>query len=199
MASPILFNQILPHPDNTQVSIAVGGSGLVVLNKNSKTPQSDAEQPWNVQAGTDATGANVVIVPTNFASYLDLYHIWGDANNPTASPIVRVWGLLRQVSNSVHDRLMPYDVNQTVFPNAVNWWVPLLDPTPPTGATNAYEIEIGGGPIQSFPSGLTEGGTGIRISAPRKVFCAGVERVMVLVQTEADQTEAGLIAGHFIR
>lgn len=194
MASPVESNQVLAHPENAQISIAVGGSALVVLNKNSKAT-NDYTNPWLAAGGSGSNAANIVMVPTNFASYLDLYHIWGDANSPTTAPIVRVWGRLRRTAFKGADCVQPYDVNQTVFPNTDDWWVPLIDPSPPTGASNNYELDMGTTAIGAYAAG----GTGILLSAGRKIFCAGTEKIMVLVRTAGDQTEAGVIAGHFIR
>ncbi len=194
MASPLVYNDIVCDPSNEGISISVGGSPLIVLNRNSKAANTYAD-PWAEAAGSDSNGANVIIVPCNYASYLDLYHIWGNANSPSTAPVVRVWGKLRNRNAGGQDQYSPYDVNQTVFPNSADWWVPLLDPSPPEAATNAYELDMGTANVGTYAAG----GTGILLSVPRKVFCGGVERIMVLVQTAGNQTEAGVIAGHFIR
>lgn len=201
MAAIVRFNNVCPDLSNEGVGISISASGIVVLNKNSKVGNAEYDDPWKLENGDDANGANVVVIPTQFATYLDLYHVWsvaGGTADPTTSPTIRVYGKLKRPFTGEGDHLWPYDVNSTAFGNNVDWWKLLEDPSPPAiyDGENPYELTFG--LTRQYECGLNS--KLFAVSPLRKVFVGGTTEIVVPIQiASAGHTGTSMIVGHLIR
>lgn len=228
MAAPRAFREVSTKflEFESDISIASPGSSIFVANSDAKTAQADPLDPWAVVAGDDAEGATVVRIPVGAASYLDLYHAWSvpdaaSVEDPTTAPVVRVYGRTKESGKVTSgERLYPFDIDADNWPSLDEFWKPLVDPSPPSGAANNYEIELGNTPNYHYnvppviPSGsgsASGSGSGsgspsspedrvFRVSELRKVQIVGCEEIIVVIETAAAGHDGeSMILGQLIR
>lgn len=160
---------------------AFGSSDLVRLNNDTKAVDSNPTNPYANNQGTIA-----VATPRN-ARFLDLYHIHRGSSNPSTALQIRAYGLSRK--NALLKGKPDFPRNRdAAFELVDEIWLPLYDPDA-TDIQAALEFN-------STPA-LVNGNT-LRISAPRKVFCAGCDAVIIKVSQAADVIDAGFIYGRVV-
>ena len=207
----ILPDYLPPTPLGKPIN-GSGSSGitstLFTMWTDATTASSDCLDPSKMVygAGDDNNLCKPIVVPS-MGFFLELNLAWyGTA--PTADrPIVAVFGELDSFHNN---RNWPQDNDANLTQTSADGtahdssiWIPLVDWDSHEYQTDNTTIDASN-LFNLFPVGTTaldsDGGdaVGMRMGVPRRVSIYGVKRVIVTVQTAADNATAAMIVGRFI-
>lgn len=173
------------------------GSPLVVCNTDSKVAQSPADDPYTILNASATNHAKVRILTIDEGSYLEVYHAFTGATDPSTQPIIQVFGL--PLTHDRSQRRLPVDEDSSNFGNILadtynstnlgdnrGQWIPLVQPDGTVGGEfDVLAMKFTG----THPYSLT---------APIRFYLGGVRRAIVTVSTAAVGPTAGLLLARVV-
>lgn len=173
-----------------QVQPIAGSSGWFVCNTDTKTADSDIDDPSEAALGAQTKAK---VFDTTGKSYIDVFHLFV-GTTPTAAVDVVAFGFWRWangVGEGVDGALEPYQVS-TSFPSLTatavsgGFWAPL------------YAPEAGGDHSQALSGAAPEvicnaSSPNYKVSGKASWATCGCERAVVLVATASTTPDVGLL------